>query len=270
MTRPTTALARAELRARQRTVLALCAGTFVFLLVLAGTYTALGGAAGLAKSFGSRQPAFFSAFAGARSANIFTPGNFVGFGYLHPMFLVLTLAVGISIGTASVAGDIETGRVELLYTRPLRRTTLLDARLGVWAVAQLAVVAAGVAGSWIGTRLSHDLRDVSLAVSLRIVAEYLPLAAVFGAVAFAASATARTRGHALAITVGVAAIAYLVNFVALLWHPMAWSQRVTPFGYYSPLESTNRIDVGNVALLLGVAIVLLLVARWWLERRDLV
>jgi ABC-2 type transport system permease protein len=270
VTAPTTALVRAELRDRHRTVLALCAGTFVFLLVLVGTYTALGGASALAKSFGKEQPAFLSAFAGTRRANLFAPENFVGSGFLHPLFLVLTLAVRISIGTAAVAGDIETGRVELLYTRPLRRTTLLDARFGVWVVAQLAVVAAGVGGAWLGTRLSQDLRGISPGLYVRVAAQYLPFAAFFGAVAFVASSTARTRGHALAVTVGAAALSYLVNFVALLWHPMAWAQRITPFGYYSPLESTDRVDVGNIVVLLAAAAVLLFAARWWVERRDLV
>ncbi len=263
-------LVRAELRARHRALLALCGGTFVFLLAIAGTYTALGGATGLARSFGARPPAFFSAFAGTRNTNLFTPHNFVGFGFAHPLFLVLTLTVGISIGTASVAGDIETGRVELLYTRPIRRTSLLDARLGVWVVAQLSVVAAGVAGSWLGTRLSHDLGDVGPGLYARVAAQYLPLAALLGAVAFVASSTSRTRGHALAVTVGVAALAYLVNFVALLWHPFAWAQRVTPFGYYSPLEPIDAAQVAHIALLLGSAAVLVVVARWWLERRDLV
>lgn len=266
----TRALVGAELRARHRTLLALGAGTFVFLFVLAGTYTALGGAAGLAKSFGARPPALFSAFAGTRGANLFSPDNYIGFGFLHPLYLVLTLTVAISIGTAAVAGDIESGRVELLYTRPVRRTTLLDARLGLWAVAQLAVVAAGVGGSWLGTRLSNDLHGVSSILYLRVAVQYLPLAILFGAVAFAASSVAHTRGQALAVTVGVAALSYLVNFVALLWHPMAWAQRVTPFGYYAPLEQIDRVNVANVVVLLAVAAVLLLAARWWLEQRDLV
>jgi ABC-2 type transport system permease protein len=270
MTAAATALLGAELRSRYRTLLALCAGTFVFLLVLAGTFTALGGASGLAKSFGREQPAILSAFAGTRHANLFTPENYVGLGFLHPLFLVLTLAVGISIGTAAVAGDIETGRVELLYTRPLRRTTLLDARLGVWVVAQLAVVAAGVIGAWLGTRISQDLQGISAVLFLRIAVQYLPLAVLFAAVAFVASSTARTRGHALAVTVGVAALSYLVNFLALLWHPLAWAQRITPFGYYAPLDSIDSVDLGNIVVLLAAAGVLLFAARWWVERRDLV
>lgn len=269
-TAATTALIAAEGRSRYRTVAALCAGTFVFLLVLAGTYTALGGASGLAKSFGKEQPAFLSAFAGARHANLFAPENYVAFGFLHPLFLVLTLAVGISIGTSAVAGDIEAGRVELLYTRPIRRTTLIDARIGAWLLAQVAVVAAAVAGAWLGTRLSQDLRSISPVLFLRLSAQYLPVAAFFGALAFAASSVARTRGHAIAASVGVAALAYLLNFIALLWHPIAWVQRITPFGYYSPLESTNRVDVGNVVVLLVGAGLLIVAARWWVERRDLI
>jgi len=266
----TIALVKAEVRARRRSFGALGAAVFVFLLALAGTYTALGGAAGLAQSFGRRPPAFFSAFGGSRNVNLFTPANYVGFGFLHPLFLVLALTVGISIGAAAIAGDIETGRAELLYPCPIRRATVLNARLRVWAGMQVAVVAAGVAGSWAGTRLSHDLRSVDPMLYVPIVAAYLPLAAVFGAVAFLASAMTRTRSHALSAAVGLAALAYLVNVVALLWHPLAWAQRLTPFGYYTPLDSPNDVNLANVAILLSVAVVLLVGAQWSLRRRDLV
>ncbi len=263
-------LVRAELRQRRRMLASLAAGAFVFLLAIAGTYEAFGGTAGLGRAFGAETPSFFSAFAGARNVNLFEPANFVAFGFAHPLFLVLTLTVGISIGTVAVAGDVETGRSEMLYTRPIPRTAILDARLRLWAAAQTAVVTAGVAGSYLGTRLSSDLHDVGLPVLARIAAQYVPLAAFLGAVAFTASAFARTRGQALGTAVGIASLAYLVNFVALLWQPLAWTQRLSPFGYYVPLGAVESLDISDALVLLTGAALLVVAARYRLERRDLV
>lgn len=263
-------LVRAEWKQRRRMLASLAAGAFVFLLAIAGTYQAFGGSAGLGRAFGADTPSFFSAFAGARDANIFLPANYVAFGFVHPLFLVLTLTVGISIGSSAVAGDVETGRAEMLYTRPIPRTAILDARLRLWAVAQTAVVAAAVTGSYVGTRLSTDLHDVGPATLARIAVQYMPLAALFGAVSFTASAFARTRGQALGAAVGVASLGYLVNFVALLWQPLAWMQRLSPFGYYLPLGAVSRLDASDALVLLVVAALLLAVARHRLARRDLV
>ncbi|MCZ7536839.1 MAG: ABC transporter permease [Acidimicrobiia bacterium] len=269
--RPTVRLlVSAEVRQRRRTIASLAVGTFVFLLAIAGTYEAFGGAAGLGRAFGAQTPSFFSAFAGARDADIFAPASFVAFGFAHPLFLVLTLTVGIGSGTASVAGDVESGRSEMLYTRPLRRTAILDARVLFWLAAQTAVVTAGVAGSYLGTRLSPDLHDVGIAAIARVGTQYMPLALFLGATSFAASAFARTRGQALGIAIGVSSLTYLVNFIALLWKPLAWTQRLSPFGYYVPLRSVERFDAAAALVLIAGTALLLIAARRRLERRDLV
>jgi ABC-2 type transport system permease protein len=259
----------AELRQRRRMLGALAAGVFVFLLALGSTYQAFGGASGFTESFG-KTPSFFSAFAGEAGVNVFAPANYLAFGFAHPLFLVLTLTVALSIGSASVAGDVETGRAEMLYVHPLRRTAIIDARIALWLGAQLGILVVAVAGAFVGSRLSADLRHVAFAGEVRAVVQYVPLALCFGGVAFAASALSRTRGQALGAAIGLTALAYLVNFVALLWHPIAFARRLTPFGYYSPTRALHAIVWWHAAVLLAAALVLLAVARIVVERRDLV
>jgi ABC-2 type transport system permease protein len=169
-----------------------------------------------------------------------------------------------------VAGDIESGRVEMLYTRPVARTTVLDARLRLWAGAQAFVLVASVAGAVAGERISPDLRTVGVGAIARIVVQLVPLIAFTGALSFLASAISRTRGQALGVAVGVMALSYLVNFVALLWHPLAFSSRLTPFGYYAPSAAVDHVDWSHVAVLLGASVVLLVASRISLRRRDLV
>jgi putative exporter of polyketide antibiotics len=270
MSASTARLVQAEAVQRRRMLLALAAGTLVFTLAIAGTYEALGGASGLANTFGVETPSFFSAFAGARDVNIFAPQNYLGFGFVHPLFLVLTLTVAISIGTASVAGDIESGRAEMLYTRPLRRTAVLFARLRLWAVAQALVVAAGAIGALVGMRVAPDLRSIGAFAVGRVVVQYAPLLCFVGALSFLASAASHTRGQALGIAVGVVALGYLVNFLSLLWHPLAFAHWLTPFGYYTPSLAIDHIDWGDVLVLSAAAALLFAIACRLLVRRDLI
>lgn len=263
-------LLAADLRSRVRSLLALGGGCFILLIVLAGTYSAYGGQAGFAKSFGGgHAPKLFSAFSGSATADIFTPANFLAFGFGHPLFLVLSLSVAITSGVGAVATDVETGRSELLFTAPVRRAAILDTRIAGWAVAQVGVVAGAVVGALIGARLSNDLSDVSVAVPLRVAVQFATLAFFIGGVAFAASARAHSRGSAFAVAVGVTAGSYVANLVALLWHPLAFVRRVSPFGYYSPTDAARHIDWANAGVLVGAGIVLFILAHRWLYARDL-
>jgi ABC-type transport system involved in multi-copper enzyme maturation permease subunit len=268
--RPEIRVARDELLTRRRSLLALAGGTFVFVIAIAGTYTAFAGPHGFASTLGTKTPSVFSAFAGASGVDIFRADNYLAFGFTHPLFLVLTLAVGISMGSAAVAADVESGRAEILYVRAIPRTVIFDARVGAWVLAQVGVVVIGAAGLSLGSLLSPDLGAVSGGIYPRLVLQYLPLTAVFGAAAFAASTRAQTRGHATGVAVGAAALAYLVNFVALLWFPFRWARHLTPFGYYAPVHAVRSVDWFDALVLLAVTAALIAYGRWSLRRRDLV
>lgn len=262
-------LVASNLRSRWRGLAALTAGCFVLLVVLAGTYSAYGGAAGFSRSFGGKSPRLLAAFSGSDSGDLFSPGHFLAFGFGHPLFLVLALSVAITTGVAAVSSDVETGRAELIFTAPVARSRVLNARLVEWALAQVTVVLGAVIGALIGGRLSHDLQTVSGAVPLRVAVQFASLAFFVGAVAFAASARSTTRGAAFAVAVGVTAGSYVLNLVALLWHPLAFARRLTPFGYYAPTEAAAQIHWADASVLVAAGAVLLLLAHRWLHNRDL-
>ena len=264
------ALVLADLRNRWRSLAALGAGCFILLIALSGTYSAMGGASGFAQTFGGgKTPKLFSAFSGSSSGDIFSPAHFLAFGFGHPLFLVLTLSVAITSGVAAVATDVETGRAELVFTAPVPPSAILDARVVEWAMAQFGVVAFGVAGAMIGSRLSGDLSAVSLAVPLRTSLQFFTLAFFVAGVAFAASAHSRTRGSAFAAAVGVTAGSYVFNLVGLLWSPMSFIRWINPFGYYAPTSAAEHLQWGNAAALLVAGAVLFALARLMVSRRDL-
>jgi ABC-2 type transport system permease protein len=260
----------AELRARWRSVAALSAGTFFLLLALAGTYSAYGGAQGFGNAFGSgHSPSLFSAFAGSSGTNIFAPASFLSFGFTHPLFLVLSLASVVTVGVGAVAGDVESGRAELIYTTPVRRSLILDARAMACGLIEIAVVGAGAVGAELGRLISSDLSSVSPLVPLRVAAQLLPLLVFFGAIAFAVSAASRTRGEAMGLIVAATAGAYLVNLVSLLWSKAHFVGYVDPFHYFQSTQAAVSVDWADAIGLLAIAAVIYLSGRWYLERRDL-
>jgi ABC-type transport system involved in multi-copper enzyme maturation permease subunit len=266
-----TMLVLADLRARWRSLAGLGAGCFLLLIVLAGTYSAYGGAQGFGKTFGEgKSPKLMTAFSGSSSGDIFSPANFLAFGFAHPMFLVLTISVAVSSGVAAIAADVETGRAEMLFTAPVARSAILRARLAGWFLAQFAVLAAAVLGALLGSRFSADLSAVSLLVPLRVAVQYFALVFFLSAIAFVASAYARTRGVALGVATGAAAGSYVVNLVALLWSPVGFLRHLDPFGYYDATAAAAHVHWGDVSVLVGVGGLLLVIAARRLERRDLI
>jgi ABC-2 type transport system permease protein len=259
----------ADLAARRRMIVGLAIGTGVFVAALA-SIEALGGLSDIGRrAFGDTPPAL-AAVAGTRSGfDVFTPLGLLAFAFNHPFFLALGLAAGIGIGSAAIAGDVDSGRAQLLYVRPIPRHRILNGRLLFWLLAQAAVVAAGVAGGTLASSLSDALGSEGVTVSVRAGFQFLPLALVVGAIAFAVSAFARTRARALGVTLGIVFLAYLANFVSLVWsaaEPLRW---ITPFGYYDPLAVVDGIRWSDLALLSAATVVLLGLAHVGLARRDL-
>lgn len=263
-------LVTAELRSRWRSLAALAGGSFVLLLVLAATYSAYGGAKAFGKAFGAgHAPALFSAFAGSSDANIFAPSGFLAFGFTHPLFLVLALAGAISVGIGSVAGDVESGRAELLYSLPVRRSLIVDARALASVVIELSVVAAAVVGAEIGRLVSSDLSSVSPLVPLRVAAQLIPLLLLFSAIAFALSSFSHTRAEAMGLAVAASAGAYLVNVVSLLWSKASFIGRFDPFHYFQATQAASTVNVWDALGLTAAAVAIYVAGRLRLERRDL-
>lgn len=265
-----TALLVADLRSRWRSLAALAGGCFVVLIALSGTYSAYGGANGFANAFGAgHTPRLFSALSGSSSGDIFSPPNFLAFGFDHPLFLVLSLSVAITSGVAAIATEIETGRSELLFTAPVPATAVLGVRVAEWALAQLGVVTGALVGALIGMQLSGDLSAVSLAVPVRAAVQFCSVAIFIAGVAFAASALARSRGAAFGATVGITAGSYVVNLVGLLWSPLSFVRWINPFGYYAPTRAAEHLQWGHAGVLVAAGAVLFGVAWRTVGRRDL-
>lgn len=231
----------AELRARRRMVASLAAGAFTYLLIIALVYHSIGVEA-LGQAFHGEMPRSITAFSGSRSGNILSPQGWMGLGFNHPMLMITSLTAALAIGTGAIAGEVDSGRADLLLSGPVDRTRFLAATLLVWAIAEAAILIIGLSGALLGGALSADLRHAGLAGLAW--AQLLPLTLFVASVSFVASAKSdsarpragnRRRGHRLRLpaqrgqrTECLARLVALVHAVRLLRPRRGNRTRPTP------------------------------------------
>lgn len=181
-------------------------------------------------------------------------------------FLLLTIA-SVSWGTAAIAGDEESGSLELTLAHGVGRVQVVLERAAALIV-RLAWLAALAAAIVIALTDSAQL-DIRPANAVAASAALLGLVLVFGMVSLAVGAATGRRSYALAAGAGAAVASYAVNAIANqnsdleflhAWTPLHWAYGNSPL--------MNGTD-GMLAVLYGVATVLLAIAAVVFSRRDI-
>lgn len=248
----------------------LAAGTFLMGLLLAGTYQAFG--TGLIPQSVMDQFAelkVFRAFSGS-TANLLTPEGWLGFGYVHPLTLTLSVAWIVSSAATAVAREVEDGTIEFLVSRPIDRRTLLGARMAAWAVGMGVVVMAAYLGTVAGIVFFETLSDFSPLRALYFPLSLGPLLVLIGGLAFLVSAASSTRTRVYGVAVGFTVGSYFLNFAAGLWDPLEPLGPVSPFHYVAPAEwALNGIEWLPALAMTAIGIALGAAALAVIDRRDI-
>ena len=193
-------------------------------------------------------------------------------GQSHPIFLVAACLFIIGIGARSIAGDLESGTLDLTLARPLRRRSYLASHLAV-LIPGAAILAIGYALGTVTADRIFDPPGATLAVSRMALAagQAWLLFMALGALAFLVSALMSERGRALGVAVGITLGMYVANFLFALWEPIRFLTRVTLFRYFTPGPTIQFGDVpwSDCAVLAGFTVAGLAAAFAVFQRRDL-
>jgi ABC-2 type transport system permease protein len=201
--------------------------------------------------------------------DIASPEGYLGsttYGILGPILMIIFAG---SLGTRAIAGEEEAGRLDVLLSHPVERWQVVIQRAAALVV---AVIFAGVV-IFVAMLLVAGPAEMGeippghlAAASLQLVL----LSVLFGCLALATGAVTGSRG----LTWGVLAIAGVVTYFANTLGPsidaIAWAQNLSPFYYFSggqPL--VNGWQLGDAAILGGVALVLVAIAVVGFRRRDI-
>ena len=200
--------------------------------------------------------------------DVASPAGYLGssvFGLLVPVLLAVFLIVA---GSRAVAGDEESGVLDLVLAHPVSRTRLLLSRLAALIVVVLVVAAVvfllilSVAGQ---AKVSSIGAGRLAAASAQLAAFEICMLALTLAVG---AATGR-RSAAVGAGTVVAVLGYFANNLAPQVHGLAWAQRLSPFYYYlhgQPL--VNGLQPVDCLVLLGAAAVFTGLGLASFRRRD--
>jgi ABC-2 type transport system permease protein len=200
--------------------------------------------------------------------DITTPAGYLGsttYGILGPILMIIFAG---ALGVRAVAGDEESGRLDVLLAHPVERWSVVLQRAAAMVV---AVVLAGLVLFGAMLLASGPAQFASLGAGnlAAATAHIVLLALVFGALGLAVGAVTGRRGMAWGAVAGVAVLTYVANTLGPTVDWLAWSQDLSPFFYYSggrPLA--NGFQPFDAAVLAVTAVVLIGLAVVGFLRRD--
>lgn len=223
----------------------------------------------MAEQFGGIEfPDFYKAF-----GDISHLGTLEGWLPLE-LFEWVPLVLGIlaiTAGTAVLAGEEDSGTLELLLSLPLARWQLVVVKTLVLALTALIVLLLMFLGLWLGFIGVQDQIETNLTVTdlLRASLNGWPIVMLLTALSLFLGAYLPHRRHAAVGVTLYLVVSYLIHTLGNVSEKIEPLQPYFPFHYYASQEALKGQWVnGNPWLLLGVAGILLALALVSFQRRN--
>ena len=181
-------------------------------------------------------------------------------------FLVISIA-SVSWGTAAIAGDEETGTLELTLAHGVTRVQLvLERALAILVrLAWLVIVSAALV---LGLNGPAEL-DLESANVLAMSAAWLGLGLIAASAALAVGALSGRRSYALVAGAGVAVLGYVLNAVANQSEDVEFLHDFSPYAWaFGADPLAQGADWGGLGLLYGFTALFAAVAVAAFARRD--
>jgi ABC-2 type transport system permease protein len=189
------------------------------------------------------------------------------FSYALIMFSIYAVVAGLGV----TSGDEDRGTLDMVLTTPLPRSRLVLEKFGAYALLTLGYML--ITYLWllfavlITPALVLDLGKV-FAATLNLV----PATLMVLAFATLMGALIRRRGMVVAISAAFIAVSYTFQLIgsAAGGGLAATLQSVSYFHYADGVSFlTEGVNWGNLALISGLAVAMLLVGLWRFQRRDI-
>jgi ABC-2 type transport system permease protein len=199
---------------------------------------------------------------------ISTPAGYLGsttFGLLGP---VLMIVMGTWLGTRAIAGDEESGRLDVLLAHPVSRVQVAVERFAALAVA-MGVVSLVLLAALLAVSGVAQLETIGAANLAAACLHLAVLGTFFGGLALAVGAATGSRALCSAVAAAVGVVGYFANTLAAQIDAVSWAQSLSPFRYYSggrPL--VNGVQVVDLGILAAAAIALVAIGTALFSKRD--
>ncbi len=207
-------------------------------------------------------------------------GNFISmltvegaaaFGFNHPLVLVILSIGAISIPSRHIAGEAETGTLELVLSFPVKRIKLL---LNLWtsaAVFLFLIIFCALCSSVLSINIFHQLTNELFVKMLKIGCNLWLLFVFIMSLTMVLSSFEK-EGNKVGIRVaGIALVFYLLHYLSSLWNAIQFTKPFNIFTYYQPedLMTGQRSFLLHFMVLSSLILLCLLVSTYQFNRRDI-
>jgi len=187
------------------------------------------------------------------------------FGLLGPTLLIVFAA---AMGGSVVAGDEESGRLDLVLAHPVSRWSLVWQGFAAIAVAMF-VVGVVMAIGLVAISGPADLGEIGWANIAAASIQLSLFGAVFGAIALAVGAATGRRSLVYATVAVVGVAGFFGNNLGPSVEALGWLAAISPYHFSlggEPLK--NGFQVADSAVLVVASVVIVLVGGVFFDRRD--
>lgn len=223
------------------------------------------------RDFIKQLPEELQLFLGEEFIAQFSVKGAAAFGYNHPLVITFLAIVAITIPSKHIAGEIEDGTLELIFSTPVKR---LSITISLWIVSVIAILFV-VSGCWIGTFISKLIfQQTELLPFSKILIIGINLAALMiciNAYTFLISAYSREGSKTAMRAAGITLFFYFLNYIATIWSSVSFLKPFSIFNYYQPqklmMDETNLSS--NLIILVLLTILFMILAINKIHKRDI-
>jgi len=205
--------------------------------------------------------AFFGDF-----SNMFAPQGYLNVEFFSYMPLILGF-YAVLAGSGMLAGDEESGTMDLVLAHPLSRTALFLGRLAAFETTMFLILLLTWAGfAIVVPSTSMELSALELAAPFLALFVFLML---IGTLTLFLSMLLPSRRFAAMASCMLLVASFFLTSLARIDENLESVAKFSPFNYYQGGEAIGGIEWGWLGGLFGFALLFALLAWWRFQRRDI-
>ena len=218
-----------------------------------------------------RIPENIKTMVGEEFFSMLTVEGTAAFAMSHPLVLVILAITAIMIPSHHIAGEAESGTLELLLSFPVKRTHLLVNLFGSGSAFLFVIILCALVTSLLSINGFHEL-TMETALKLAGIALNLWLLFVFiHSLTMVLSTFGKEGGKVAMRAAGITLVFYLLHYLSSLWEAIRFTKPFNIFTYYQPtaLMSGEREFWLNYTVLSALILVCLTISVIQFNRRDI-
>lgn len=223
------------------------------------------------EAFVNQLPSQIRLFFMAEFFQTFSPEGAAAFGFNHPLVISVMAISAIVIPARHIAGEAETGTLEVLLSYPVERWRHV---FTVWfssAMVLIFIVICGWIGSFLAISIFHKFSEQIVFGMLKIGLNLWLLFLLVSSFTLLISTYSKESGKTGLRSAAITLVFYLLHVLSGMWDVLSFIKPFNIFEYYPPLKLMfgDSSFVLNSAILAALIIICLALAIQQFNRRDI-